>query len=364
MPAQNSKNSNFPGRKIINIQALRGIAVLLVVAYHLTKIEAKYGNGETYLPGLFNIGIAGVDLFFVISGFVMVTVTHGWFQTQYSVRRFLYHRVTRIYPIYWIYSLVVLAIYLTYPDMVNFSQGGEVNIVSSFLLLPQDQLPLLMVGWTLIHEMYFYLVFALLLLFPERRLIPLLLIWGLFVIVMPQTNNAVLILISHPLTMEFIAGAFIALLLRGRAISGGGWYAAAAVIIWLSAYVMYVQLGGSLEPDGWHRVLLFGLPSVFAVYGLVAMEKNSGRQFPVWITTIGDASYSIYLSHVLVLSALGRLWVVMWQPGVLDNIVVMLVMVLMVIVVGIASYRLLERPMIKTARRYEKSIEYTASRRS
>ena len=136
------------------------------------------------------------------------------------------------------------------------------------------------------------------------------------------------------------------------------------MIIWLSAYVMYAQLGGPLEPAGWHRVLLFGLPSVLAVYGVVAMEKNSGRQFPVWITTIGDASYSIYLSHVLVLSALGRLWVVMWQPGVLDNIVVMLVMLLTVIVVGIVSYRLLERPMIKTARRYEKSIEYNFSRRS
>ena len=342
--------------KIINIQSLRGIAVLLVVAYHLTKIEAKYGNGEIYLPKLLNIGIAGVDLFFVISGFVMVTVTHGWFQKQYSIRRFLYHRVTRIYPIYWFYSLIVLSIYLLYPGMVNISQGGDVNIIASFLLLPQDQLPLLMVGWTLVHEMYFYIVFALLLLFPERRLIPLLLIWSMLVIAIPQTNNAAITLLSHPLTMEFIAGALIALLLRRWTFTGGGWLAMAAVLIWLSAYVGYVQLGGALEPDGWHRVLLFGLPSALVVIGFVAMERNSGRRFSGWITTIGDASYSIYLSHVLVLSALGRLWAVVWQPGILDNIVAILVMLLGVLAAGILSYRFIEQPMIKTARRNEKNV--------
>ena len=140
MSFQSPQIEKSPGRKIVNIQALRGIAVLLVVAYHLTKIEAKYGHGERLLTTLATIGMSGVDLFFVISGFVMVTVTRGWFRKDGALAHFLYHRFKRIYPIYWFYSLLILAIFLLKPDMVNSSQGGNVNIISSFLLLPQNQL--------------------------------------------------------------------------------------------------------------------------------------------------------------------------------------------------------------------------------
>ncbi|HBE92444.1 MAG TPA: acyltransferase [Gammaproteobacteria bacterium] len=352
MSLQKSPVSKFPGGKIINIQALRGIAVLLVVAYHLSKIETKYGHGELLLPKLTAIGMSGVDLFFVISGFVMVTVTRGWFQKQGSVGRFLYHRISRIYPTYWFYSLIVLAIFLYRPDIVNSSQGSNVNIISSFLLLPQDQLPLLSVGWTLIHEMYFYLVFALLLLFQEKRLLPLLLIWGILVAILPHENNAVLMLVTHPLTFEFIAGALIALLLQRRVI-GGGWVAFAALPVWFLAYSFYVYQGGELEPDGWPRVMLFGIPSVLAVYGVVAMEMKSGRQFTGWLKIIGDASYSIYLSHLLVISAMGRIWSTIWQQGLLDNGVAMMAILLMVLIVGIISYRFLERPLMRLTRRYE-----------
>ena len=354
MPFRTLQAKKSTRKKIINIQALRGIAVLLVVAYHLTKIEAKYGHGERLLPTLTTIGMSGVDLFFVISGFVMVTVTRDWYQKDGAFARFLYHRITRIYPTYWFYSLIILAIYLIKPEIVNSSQTGNVNIISSFLLLPQNSLPLLMVGWTLIHEMYFYLVFAFLLLFSERLTLPLLLLWGLMVVVIPN-GNAALNLISHPLTLEFIAGALIALLIQ-RQIIGGGWIAITALPVWLLSYTIYVTQGGVLEPDGWHRVLLFGIPAAFAVYGVVAMEMNSGWQFPDWLTVIGDASYSIYLSHILVLSALGRIWLVVWLPGLFDNGIAMLTMLMVVLLAGIISFRYIERPLMRLARYYESVV--------
>ena len=131
MPHQTSRKQTPPGGKIFNLQALRGIAVLLVIAYHLTKIEGKYGHGEGILPSFLTIGMSGVDLFFVISGFVMVTVTRGWFQQKGKPVRFLYHRITRIYPVYWFYSLIVLAIYLVMPELVNSSQAGNIDLFSS-----------------------------------------------------------------------------------------------------------------------------------------------------------------------------------------------------------------------------------------
>ena len=118
--------------------------------------------------------MSGVDLFFVISGFVMVTITGNQFQRAGFVREFLFHRITRIYPLYWLFTLLALAVLLARPDMLKRSFEAQ-ELVRSVLLLPQDGLPLLMVGWTLIHEMYFYIVFSLLLV-SERRVLLLLLL--------------------------------------------------------------------------------------------------------------------------------------------------------------------------------------------
>ena len=124
--------------KIENIQALRGVAILLVVFAHVMAIEQKYGRGDGILPHFFALGVSGVDLFFVMSGFVVVTVTRHCFQQPIAVGHFFYNRVSRVYPLYWLYSLVVLGVYLLRPEMVNAAQGHRVNILESFMLLPQD----------------------------------------------------------------------------------------------------------------------------------------------------------------------------------------------------------------------------------
>src|SRR5262245_65089484 len=92
------------GEKIEAIQALRGVAVLAVVAFHSLVFERKYSGGDLVLPGWFRFGESGVDLFFVISGFVMVTVTRGRFGKFNEVVRFLWSRATRIYPTFWFRS--------------------------------------------------------------------------------------------------------------------------------------------------------------------------------------------------------------------------------------------------------------------
>jgi len=347
--------------KIVNIQALRGIAVLLVILYHLIKIEGKYGHGNTVLPSLLSIGMSGVDLFFVISGFVMVTITRGWFQNTSAIRRFLYHRVTRIYPAYWFYSLLVLVVFLIKPEMVNSSQGGQVNIFASFLLLPQELLPLLAVGWTLIHEMYFYLVFALLLLFPERWLLPLLMIWGAGAMAMgfalPLTGNPVAQVVTHPLTLEFIAGCVIAHVYFLKRYSSSGWYfLVLALIWWLVGYGIHAVQGYGLEPTGWSRVLLFGVPATLLVFALVNMERANEQKLPYWLVLIGNASFSIYLSHVLVISALGRIWGGLAIVNTGANVAALMVILLSVLAIGILSHQILERPLLRFTRRFEEVV--------
>jgi peptidoglycan/LPS O-acetylase OafA/YrhL len=141
-------------KKIENIQDLRGVAILFVVMLHLLAMEQKYGHGDRLLSDFFTLGASGVDLFFVISGMVMVTATRGLFQRPPAIAQFFYNRLSRVYPLYWIFSLPVLAIYLVRPEMVNASQGIK-SIFLSHSCYCRRIYCLLAVGWALIHVIYF-----------------------------------------------------------------------------------------------------------------------------------------------------------------------------------------------------------------
>jgi peptidoglycan/LPS O-acetylase OafA/YrhL len=344
-------------RKLLNIQALRACAVMLVVFSHLVHIEEKYGHGGHVLSDVFLYGVYGVDLFFVISGFVMIAVSQRKKGRKAAKPLlFLYNRVTRIYPVYWFYCSLVLAVYLLRPEMVNSSQGNQVNILASYLLWPQRLAPLLAVAWTLTHEMYFYIVFAVMLCRPRRHIQFYLVMWLIITIagnlILGGPANPVMAIIFHPLTLEFIAGCFVALILfnggnrYGRLCLCGG-----AALLILNILGCYFYFGRTL-PAGWYRVLFFGLPSTLMVYGAVASEMRSIFRFPKWFISVGDASYSTYLSHILVLSFLGRLWYRLGLPGRYDNIGVLAGMLLAVLIFGHLSYKYLEKPIIHYSRRY------------
>ncbi len=348
----------MPPKKINNIQALRGAAVLLVVFFHMTTIEKKYGGSQTLLPEFLQFGMFGVDLFFVISGFVMVTVTRGKFQYPAQALTFLYHRVSRIYPLYWFYSLLILALFLLHPSLVNSSQGNLVNIPASFLLFPQQHLPLLMVGWTLVHEVYFYLVFFLLLFLPERFLLTGLAIWTTAVVLLhsrisPGISPA-LDLISHPLTLEFIGGCLLAVICtRRQSRLPARLSLAVALLIFIAAVIGYMfhwQATGLLEPPGWQRILIMGVPALLIVY-LVVQAELKNLVLPGPLCRIGDISYSVYLSHVLTLNLVGRIWATFATDTTADNWLVLPLMLLTVIAVGFISYTRVERPLIVLSRK-------------
>ena len=334
--------------KFQNIQALRGIAVMLVVFFHLTFIENKYGHGLTILPHIFNVGAAGVDIFFVISGFIMIAVTQNQFQKQNAVTHFLAHRITRIYPLYWFYNVLVLLVMFIHPSWINQSQDHQYDFVRSFLLLPMSEWQLLLVGWTLIHEMYFYVVIALLLFFPEKHLPKLLCIWLAFVIVSNlciNSDSPTIIIMSHPLTCEFIAGCFITRLLFISNKIPAWIILITGSILLLVAYSCYYHYSANLYPYGWIRIGLFGIPSFLLVYAGVALERNAVL-LPRILCKLGDASYSIYLSHILVLSALGRIFALTKWHNLFTHIVALTLMLITVIVVGKMSYYFIEKPLI------------------
>lgn len=160
-------------RPLASIQVARGIAALAVVAYHASLTQVKYFSGVDVLPTFFSFGQFGVDLFFVISGFVMVLTTSAKHCALRESGKFLWNRFFRIYPTYWVYYLALVPVFLLLPGFVNSSEGGKVDLLTSFFLLPSSTLPLLLVAWTLTLEVWFYLVFAIILMlrsafFPWR----------------------------------------------------------------------------------------------------------------------------------------------------------------------------------------------------
>ncbi|MBT8342638.1 MAG: acyltransferase [Desulfatitalea sp.] len=344
--------------KIKNIQGLRGVAVLSVVLLHLMPIEQKYGGSKAILPSLFHYGMFGVDLFFVISGFVMVAVTRGKFKQQKHALHFIYHRASRIYPTYWFYSIIILSVFLIRPSWLSSDQGIQTNILASFLLLPSHTVPLVWVGWTLIHEMYFYIIFFLiLLLFPERKMPMTVLVWAMGVLVMNicfKSSSPIMSVVSHPLTIEFIGGCFIALLYFKRSSQATARSLIAVACfgfaVSLFVYACYQKYTGQIVPLHWWRLLIFGVPALLIVYCFVNAEKKGFVVSSPWVA-IGNASYSIYLSHILTISAAGKIWGMFANNAVYDNVIMVPVLFFTAIIVGVISYYFVEKPLLGLSRK-------------
>lgn len=342
--------------RIAGIQVLRGLAAVMVLFYHLMFSEQLMSAPEDcLLSPLLKTGAAGVDLFFVISGFIMVTVTRNKFGTGGAVPEFLYSRLSRVYPIYWLFTLAIIALGVIKPSLLNIPIGSAWKILQSFLLYPQEHFPILKVGWTLVHEIYFYLVFALFLFWPPRFLRPGLGAWTLVILAasvllwkQPPPPAGVLDILINPLTLEFVLGCLIALLVE-KSCPLPGWISLGAGLLGLAAAS---SLSGRIIPflaplnENWLRVGAYGLPCFLIVYGMVCLEKKQGKVPLSRLQPLGDASYSLYLIHLFVLSAMVKLWsLVPWHNAITQSFW-LAAMVAASIVAGLLIHRFIEKPLL------------------
>ncbi len=333
--------------KIYNIQALRGIAVLLVIFYHSIAIETKYNSDYIVMPDFFKIGNIGVDIFFIISGFIMVTVTQNYFKDRNKFYQFMYLRFTRIYPLYWFYTILLLPILFIKPEWINSSQNGNVDILSSILLFPSETLPLIMVGWSLIHEVYFYIIFGLfLLLIDKTKLIKYAFIWLLLIIIgniFIGHNSPLIKLIINPLTVEFIAGILIGIYFLNY--NHKLRFSKTLLFISFLSLLFVSYLHESVEIQGWNRIMIYGIPSFLIVLFSIEVEKQ-GFIFHKYLINVGDASYSIYLSHLLTLSVVAKIFNIFLFESYIFELFMVITMLIIALIWGLISYKYIEIPMI------------------
>lgn len=308
-----------------SIQVLRGVAAMAVVLFHL---------------GLFNIGYAGVDIFFVISGFVM-----GLVGPREPAGVFLLRRLIRVAPLYWIVLLVLCALSLV-PRLATTFAFDAASLAKSILFIPYLDAsgriaPLLFIGWTLNVEMAFYLVVAAGLLFRMPvaiacSVLALSVIAGS--IIRPQ--DAIWITWTNPLLLEFVAGLLLAKMtfVNGRSIG------TPLLLAGVAAFALAAVCGLG-ESQTFGRVILLGGPAAMLVYGAVAIDRAAGWPKLRPLAYIGDASYSLYLWHGLVLSAMIR---ILPAPFLVQE---RILTALVSLAFALAAYRCLERPMTRFLQR-------------
>ena len=202
---------------------------------------------------------------------------------------------------------MLLPYYLYNPGGVN-AHHGSINLVTSYLLLPSNLLPLVQVAWTLVYEMMFYIIFFFLILFVPRKYLGTALCAWAFAIVM---NGIVRSYTSfgfdtpplHPFNLEFIAGAMIGLVFVTKGIRSNRWSVAtlsAGIAGYVGLFLVFQFLHVPDLNSHYLRVALFGIPASLLIYGCIA--PTFAARGPVgWILLVGEFSYSLYLVHIIVI---------------------------------------------------------------
>jgi exopolysaccharide production protein ExoZ len=336
-------------RTLNALQALRGCAALLVVCDHSFSIAIAKGgvapNPDLVSFGNF-LGALGVAVFFAISGFVMMYAHGDDFGRRGTPLRFANRRIGRIVPIYWVIT-AIFALKLTAFDHLRPSLGA---VGQSFAFipftLPGDAYgrPILGQGWTLNYEAFFYLVFGVALLLRRGLWIVFAVFAALVVahLLGATGHNNPMAFWGDPIVLYFLAGLGLGML-RQRAQAPFGFYGAIGCTIVALAFAAVAA--SVLGPNSMVAQVLMPIGAIAAVGACVLATERPIAKAPQWFAkTLGDATYSIYLTHTLVISVIAKALV---HKAHLPLATFAALMLPVTVVFGVAVYFGLERRLIR-----------------
>jgi len=268
---------------INNLQLLRAFAAINVVYLHVLIGGESYGKPTVIFPYVGGWGANGVDIFFVISGFVMI-YTHSI--NPKTILNFYKSRILRIVPVYWLITGFIIVIYFLFPNIFRSLIIDVKSSISSFLFISQllnSSYPIINLGWTLEWEMLFYLIFGIALYFKTlNRIIIFIFIMMIFIL-----------FLSHKLYfLEFFLGVIAGYAyIRFRKIS----HNIGIMILVLGIFILLMSINPNSKLINYDRFIIWGLPATLIVIGAVYSKQIKNRS----LLYLGDASYSIYLLQIL-----------------------------------------------------------------
>ncbi len=340
--------------KIQSIQTLRAGAALAVTFGHLEHEAASLPSANGFEPLLLDLTGAGVDLFFVISGFVMVYASRDLFQRRDAVTLFLSRRVFRIVPLYWLISTLFL-IMLSTTHTMSSPIPTAVEVIKSYAFIPYVPheggavQPIYKLGWTLNDEMFFYVVFAAALAFPMRQAVILVAavfagLVGLGIAINPPPG--IVATWTNPIILDFTFGTFVALLYQ----SGVRLRVGSASVMILSGFAGFgVTSALALDAHGAFRPLVWGVPATLIFIGAVLLPSRvpAAGKAPLGLVSLGDASYAIYLLHPIVIRCLRVCLDKTHMSAEISPWIFIVTGMIMVIPAALAAHRWIERPAIR-----------------
>ena len=330
--------------RLIYVQILRFIAAVAVVIFHVVGTSGHYISSQpSKIFSIFCYGDKGVDLFFVISGFIIYYSTHRSVQSPMA---FLLRRAERIIPIYWSITLVLAALSIIFPSgfkSIDWLNWPSILKSMFFITFVNGQMPVIYVGWSLEYEMFFYLSVSFLLLIGEVA-------WDIIIVTFSMLtifHNFESVLMNEnlhrfftdPLILEFVFGIISAKLFVRKYISN------IAIASVASSLIVLVMIDSS------HRVILFGVPfaAILLFSAILSNKRTAPSNVEKLCARLGDASYSIYLVQAIIISGACKAFVQV-LPHSLDIFIVTITTA--VVISGYLVYNFVERPLLKLCRRF------------
>lgn len=335
-----------PRTQLTSLQAGRAIAAVFVVIFHLNAffLPERLYDGET-LSVAAGMGYAGVEYFFALSGFLMVYAHAKDFGQPSRLMNFVRRRVTRIYPVYWLILLVLVAAYLAVPSFAPEGGFAVSRVLANLSLMPLHEPAILEVAWTLQYEMVFYVLFATLILSPRIGAVVLSLWFAGCVLALTVVKAEFPIgFLFAPYNFIFFAGMAGAWLYRKLTPS-------ASVLLMIAGAATFFGAGLSDAYGAWAfgtgwRTVALGAGAALLVAGLAGLEHRGHFRAPRFLTGIGDASYSLYLLHNPMLALTSKVVVAVGLNLVIGPWAMAALLTAGCIVASIVFYRLVESPLV------------------
>ncbi|WP_085717248.1 acyltransferase [Pseudomonas sp. B28(2017)] len=327
-----------------SIQTLRALAAWMVVFHHYMQLVHNFQLTDPVSVAMQWYGAIGVDLFFVISGFVIYLSATG---KNISPGAFIRHRLARVAPAYWIFSVITAVTLMVLPGLVPLTVFEPTFLLKSLMFIPAQNpsgiglYPLMTVGWTLNYEMAFYVVFLASLLSPEKFRVPTIIL-GIFLLykALPHLDGS-LAFYHNPIVFEFAFGIVIAYAYQKKLVQR---------IPLIPALIMAAVSLGMIIHYGpaTHSPWKSGLPCAAILVAAISQERFFSRVEIV--NKLGDWSYSTYLCHVLVISYMIKIQ----QMLNLGPVTTLAIIIGLVTVISGLSYNLIEKPISRWVKAYDK----------
>ncbi len=363
IPTSVSQPATAAPKKLELIQVFRGLASVAVLLTHCGLIFDQ-NFSQPFLNNLFDFGGAGVDFFFVLSGFIIFYIHEKDIANPRKVKSFFIKRFIRVYPLYWLVLGLKIGTSLLVGYDPDIKARSLLEIFQAIVLFPQDRAILsssfLGVSWTLSFEVFFYVIFGLAILFPKRVMIPLIGVWliGSFsslVGLSPLPPDSMLQTFwFSPLNVEFALGCWAAYLVRHHQFSRGQRIFSVGLFLLSIAIALeiYTSTHG-LPRIPISPVIAYGIPCWVLIIGAVTLESERTVRVSPILSAIGNASYSIYLVHGFFINNLSKVLrvnsTVLQTPWLLNMSGIVISTIALVLSYGV--YKYVEKPMLDYCRK-------------